>query len=291
MFMIWLHNIDPIALHLPFEHFQGIHWYGITYLLGFFAAWWWGARRVRAGHLPNINSEQLSDLLFYAMVGVVIGGRLGYIFFYSFDELLRDPLFLFKINKGGMSFHGGLLGVMTAVLWWSRKHQLHVFDTMDFIAPLVAPGLGFGRIGNYIGGELWGKLTHSDWGVIFPRALPAEWANQSPTQLYSAYEAHQLDQFARHPSQLYQAGLEGVVMLLVLMLLSRKPRARYFISGWFAILYGVFRFIVEFVREPDADIGYLAWNWLTMGQVLSLPMIVVGIVLLWLSRKAPVLRA
>ena len=182
----------------------------------------------------------------------------------------------------------GMLGVMAAAWWWSRKHRLHFFDTMDFVAPVVAPGLGFGRIGNFIGAELWGKQTHGDWGVIFPtdpalRGLDA-------AQLQAQYAAGALDPFARHPSQLYQALLEGLVMFVVLWTVSRKPRARYTISGLFALMYGVFRFVVEFVRVPDADIGYLAFGWLTMGQVLSLPLVALGLFLLALSRRAPTLQ-
>jgi phosphatidylglycerol:prolipoprotein diacylglycerol transferase len=176
---------------------------------------------------------------------------------------------------------------MAAALWWSRKHRLHYFDTMDFVAPLVPAGLGFGRIGNFIGAELWGKYTQAGWGVIFPtdprlRAL-------TPSQLQAEYAAGALDQFARHPSQLYQALLEGLVMFVVLWTVSRKPRPRYTVSGLFALMYGVFRFIVEFVRVPDEQLEYLAFGWLTMGQVLSMPLILLGLYLLWLSRRAPTL--
>src|SRR5688572_17165261 len=163
--MIVLHQIDPIAFHLgPLQ----VHWYGIMYLLGFGTAWWLGRRRVAAGRLPGVSEQAYGDLLFYAMLGVVLGGRLGYVFFYSFHDLLRDPLMLLRIWEGGMSFHGGLLGVVAAAWWWSRRHRLHLFDTVDFIAPLVPPGLGFGRLGNYINGELWGKPTGGNWGVVFP---------------------------------------------------------------------------------------------------------------------------
>ncbi len=167
--MTVLHDIDPIALHLPFWP-HGIHWYGLMYLLGFGVAWWLGGRRVRAGRFPGVNDNAFGDLLFYGMLGVVLGGRLGYVLFYAFPDFLADPLFLLRINEGGMSFHGGLLGVMVATWLWSRSRRLRFFDTLDFVAPLVPAGLGFGRLGNYIGGELWGKPTGAGWGVVFPRS-------------------------------------------------------------------------------------------------------------------------
>lgn len=285
--MTYLHQIDPIAFSFgPVT----VHWYGIMYLLGFAVAWWLGQRRVRAGRLPGVGDQAFGDLMFYAMLGVVLGGRIGYILFYAFDDFLREPLSLFRVWEGGMSFHGGLLGVLLACGLWSRRQRLHFFDTMDFIAPLVPPGLLFGRLGNFIGGELWGKQTDAGWGVIFPRALPAPYAQFDAAALRSAHEAGLLDAFARHPSQLYEAALEGLAMFLVLWTFSRMPRRRYTVSGLFALLYGTFRFLVEFVRVPDADIGYLAFGWLTMGQALSLPLIALGVVLLALSRRAPVLQ-
>lgn len=285
----YLHDIDPIALNLPFWP-HGIHWYGIMYLLGFAAAWWLGTRRVNAGRLPGVNAEGYGDLLFYGMLGVVLGGRIGYVFFYAFDSFLANPLFLFKINEGGMSFHGGLLGVIVAVAWWSWKHKLKVFDTLDFIAPLVPPGLGFGRLGNFIGGELFGKPTDGSWGVVFPHAGLGPYSNATMDQLRELHATGALDVYARHPSQLYQAALEGLVMFVVLYWFSRKPRPRYAVSGLFALMYGVFRFLVEFVRVPDADLGYLAFNWLTMGQLLSLPLVALGLGLLWWSRRAPTVQ-
>jgi len=283
--VIYLHHIDPIAFSLgPVQ----VHWYGLMYLLAFFSAWWLGRSRIRAGRLPGVDMNGFSDLLFYAMLGVVIGGRVGYMLFYAFDAFLANPLILFKVWEGGMSFHGGLLGVLAGCLWWVRRQQLHFFDVMDFVAPLVPLGLGFGRLGNFVGGELWGKYTGSDWGVIFPRAeralqdLPWE-------QLQAQYASGALNALARHPSQLYEAFLEGVVMFVVLWLYSARPRARYAVSGMFALLYGVFRFAVEFVRMPDNGI-YVAFGWLTRGQILSLPLIALGLWLLWLSRRAPVLQ-
>ncbi|MFD0739964.1 prolipoprotein diacylglyceryl transferase [Lysobacter koreensis] len=288
--MTTLHQIDPIAIGLgPLQ----VHWYGIMYLLGFAVCWWLGNRRIRAGRLPGVSEQAFGDLLFYGMLGVVLGGRIGYVLFYSFGELLKDPLMLFRIWEGGMSFHGGLLGVMGAALWWARKHRLHFFDVMDFVAPLVPPGLGFGRLGNYIGGELWGKFTQAGWGVVFPRSELGPYTGAPIERLQELHASGALDAYARHPSQLYQAGLEGLAMFVVLWWFSRKPRPRYAVSGMFALLYGCFRFLVEFVRVPDAQIGengYLAFGWLTMGQVLSTPLILVGLYWLWLSRRSPTLQ-
>src|SRR5690606_29775004 len=202
---------------------------------------------------------------------------------------LADPVLVFRINEGGMSFHGGLLGVMGAVAYWSWRNRLQLFDAMDFIAPLVPPGLGFGRLGNFIGAELWGKPTGGDWGVVFPDALPGELAWAEPSVLQQLHASGALDRYARHPTQLYEALLEGLVLFAVLWWFSSKPRPRYAVSGLFALLYGLFRFAIEFVREPDAHLGYLAFGWLTMGQVLSLPLVAVGLLLLWLSRRAPTL--
>ncbi|MCM2355077.1 MAG: prolipoprotein diacylglyceryl transferase [Arenimonas sp.] len=286
--MTFLHDIDPLAVSLPFWP-HGIHWYGLMYALAFFVAWRLGRMRVRAGRLPGVNDEGFDDLLFYGMLGVVLGGRIGYVLFYAFDAFLAEPLMLLRVNEGGMSFHGGLLGVMAAAAWWTRKHRLHYFDTMDFVAPLVPAGLGFGRLGNFVGGELWGKPTDGSWGVVFPSSLPAEYAALPAEQLRALHASGALDGFARHPSQLYQAFLEGAVMLVALLWFSRKPRPRYAVSGLFALLYGLFRFAVEFVREPDAHLGYLAFGWLTMGQLLSLPLVALGLFLLWLSRRSPTL--
>lgn len=284
--MTVLHQIDPIAFHVgPVS----VHWYGIMYLLGFLAAWWLGRIRVRAGRLPGVDEQGFGDLLFYAMLGVVLGGRLGWVFFYGFEALLEDPLMLFRIWQGGMSFHGGLIGVLVASWWWARRNGLHFFDVMDFVAPLVPPGLGFGRLGNYIGGELWGKETGAGWGVVFPNGLPERFAGLPMERLRELHANGALDAFARHPSQLYQAALEGLVMFVALWWFSSQPRPRYAVSGLFALLYGAFRFLVEFVRVPDAQLGYLAFGWLTMGQVLSLPLVLLGLFLLWKSRGAPVL--
>jgi phosphatidylglycerol:prolipoprotein diacylglycerol transferase len=274
-------DIDPIAFSIgP----VAVHWYGIMYLIGFGAAWWLGESRRRAGRLP-ISRDQFSDLAFYGMLGVIIGGRIGYMLFYDTAELIHHPLSLLRIWEGGMSFHGGLLGVLVAGWIWSRRNRIHYFDAIDFVAPLVPIGLGLGRLGNFIGGELWGRHTDLPWGMIFPRALQA--LGKTRDELHALYLAGQLDHEARHPSQLYEALLEGLVLFVVLWLYSRKPRPRYAVSGLFALLYGVFRFAIEFVRQPDMQMGFIAFHWLTMGQVLSLPLIIVGIVLLALSRRQP----
>lgn len=287
--MVYLHTIDPIALRLgPLQ----VHWYGIMYLLGFLVAWWLGRQRIRQGRLPGVDANGFGDLLFNCMLGVIVGGRVGYVLFYAFPEFVANPLMLVRIWEGGMSFHGGLLGVLAASWWWSRKHKLHYFDTVDFVAPLVPAGLGFGRLGNYIGGELWGKYTGGGWGVIFPHAEPTL-SGVNPALLQTQAASGSLDMLARHPSQLYQAVLEGLVLFLVLWVVSRRPRPRYTIAGLFALLYGCFRFVVEFVRVPDAqmgDGGYLAFGWLTMGQLLSLPLILLGLFWLWKSRSQPTLQ-
>ncbi len=286
--MSTLHDIDPIALSLPFWP-HGIHWYGLMYVLAFAAAWWLGRLRLRAGRLPGIDENAFGDLLFYGMLGVLLGGRIGYVLFYDLPAFLADPLVLFNVRGGGMSFHGGLLGVLVAGLWWCRKHAMHWFDAIDFVAPLVPLGLGFGRIGNWIGGELWGRVTDSPLGVVFPRALPAEYANLPVEQLRVLHAQGVLEPFARYPSQLLQALLEGLVMFAVLWWFSAKPRPRFAVSGMFALLYGVFRIVAEFFRQPDAQYGYLAFGWLTMGMVLSLPLVAIGFVFLWRSHAAPTL--
>jgi phosphatidylglycerol:prolipoprotein diacylglycerol transferase len=277
-------DFDPIAFSIgPIA----VHWYGIMYLIAFATFWFLGERRRRAGRLP-VGPTAFSDLAFYGMIGVILGGRLGYVLFYGTQELLHDPLSLFRVWEGGMSFHGGLVGVLIASWLWSRRNGLHFFDVMDFVAPLVPIGLGVGRFGNFVGGELWGQHTDVAWGMIFPRAI--EHAGQTIDQLKAMAAAGQLNAEVRHPSQLYQMALEGLVMFTVLFVVSMKPRRRYLISGLFALLYGIFRFGVEFVREPDAQLGYLAWGWLTMGQVLSLPLIVIGLVWIVMSRRAPILE-
>jgi phosphatidylglycerol:prolipoprotein diacylglycerol transferase len=186
---------------------------------------------------------------------VILGGRLGYVLFYDLPAYIASPLLILEVWKGGMSFHGGLIGVMLATWWFGKRNNKSFFELMDFIAPLVPIGLGAGRIGNFINAELWGKVTDVPWAMVFPTGGPQP----------------------RHPSQLYQFALEGVALFVILWFYSRKPRPTMAVSGMFAVCYGIFRFIVEFVRVPDAQLGYLAWGWLTMGQVLCVPMILAGL--------------
>lgn len=239
-----------------------IYWYGLMYLAAFVSAWWLARYRAKQKG-SGWTAEQVDDLLFYGGLGVILGGRLGYILFYNFSEFLNDPSILIAIRGGGMSFHGGLLGVLVAMWLYKRKYQKSYFSVMDFVAPLVPLGLGFGRIGNFINAELWGAPTSLPWGMVFPAAGPEP----------------------RHPTPLYEAFLEGAVLFAILWWFSSKPRPVMAVSGVFAIGYGIFRFLVEFVRLPDAHIGYLAWGWLTMGQLLSIPLIVAGILLLYLKRN------
>lgn len=250
-------QIDPIALSIGPLH---IHWYGLMYLFGFLFVWLLGLYRVNK---TEWTRQQLEDLLFYGAVGVIIGGRVGYAIFYDFQANLENPLNIFKIWQGGMSFHGGLLGVLAAFAWFGKKTGKSFFDISDFIAPMVPIGLMFGRIGNFINGELWGKVTDVPWAMVFPGAGP----------------------LPRHPSQLYEAALEGVLLFIILWWFSSKPRPKAAVSGLFLLGYGFFRFLVEFVRIPDAQYGYLAFDWLTMGQILCLPMIIFGIILMIVSYK------
>jgi phosphatidylglycerol:prolipoprotein diacylglycerol transferase len=250
---------DPVALRLgPLA----VHWYGLMYLAAFAAGWWLG--RLRAGR-PGSGwwAQEVDDLLFYAALGVVLGGRLGYALFYGLPQYLAHPLDILKIWEGGMSFHGGLLGVLVAMWLHGRRTGRGFFGLTDFLAPLVPPGLFFGRIGNFVNAELWGRPTDLPWGVVFPGS----------------------DGLPRHPTQLYEAGLEGVVLFLALWLYSRRARPPMAVSGLFLVLYGCFRLLVEQVREPDAHLGYLAGGWVTMGMLLSLPMVAVGALLLVLAHR------
>ena len=249
--MIEFAAIDPVAIQLgPLA----IRWYGLMYLIGFVAAWWLGRRRAA---VPGavLKVEQIDDLIFYGALGVILGGRLGSMFFYNFDQVLADPLAIFRIWEGGMSFHGGLLGVIVAMAWWGRSIGVSFMPLMDFVAPIVPIGLGAGRIGNFVNGELWGKPTDLPWAVV-------------------------VDGVPRHPSQLYEALLEGAVLFALLWLFSRRPRPVMSVAGLFLLLYGLARFAVEFVRLPDAHIGYLAGGWFTMGMLLTLPMIAAGLVMI-----------
>lgn len=245
--MLMYPHINPVALSLgPVQ----IYWYGLMYLIGFALAWCLGMWRAK--RTPGWQTQEINDLIFYCMLGVVIGGRLGYILFYQFTAFLQDPLMLFRLWQGGMSFHGGFLGVLCAFQYFAWKTKRSFFSVADFTAPLVPLALGAGRIGNFINGELWGRVTTMPWGMVFPEAgaLP------------------------RHPSQLYQFFTEGVILFIIVWWYSAKPRPRMAVSGLFALSYGVLRFCTEFFREPDAHLGFILT--FTMGQWLSLPMIIAG---------------
>ncbi len=257
--MLLYPDIDPVAFALgPLK----VRWYGLMYMVGFLGFLWLGQQRAKLDRYP-LKPEQIGDLLFYGILGVILGGRLGYTLFYNFSGFVDDPLVLFKIWEGGMAFHGGLLGVIVAIWWWGRRAGIGLLQMGDFIAPMVPIGLGAGRIGNFINGELWGRPTDLPWGMVFSH----------------------VDNLPRHPSQLYEFLLEGVVLFTVLWLFSRRNRPTGAVSGLFLLLYGMFRFVVEFLREPDAHLGFIAGEWLTMGQILSLPMIAIGLALLTLAYR------
>ena len=251
-------NFDPVAFSIgPLA----VRWYGLMYLAGFAAAWWLGVRRIARGGSP-VTRQQFDDLLFGSIVGVILGGRLGYVLFYKPGYYLAHPFEIFAIWQGGMSFHGGFLGVLVAMMFVAHLHRLRWLDVMDFIAPLCPLGFATGRLGNFINGELWGRASDVPWAMVFRGA----------------------DGVPRHPSQLYQMALEGLALFAILWWFSSKPRPRGQVSAVFLIGYGAFRFIAEFAREPDEFLGYLALG-LTMGQWLSLPMIAAGIALFNWSRK------
>ena len=243
-------QIDPVAFSLgPLK----VHWYGLMYIVGIGAAWFMARLRTREPGFPW-TSAQIEDLIFYCAVGLMVGGRLGYIVFYNFHAFLNDPASLLRVWEGGMSFHGGMLGAFAGMAIFARKVGARFGDVTDFIGPYVPLGLFTGRIGNFINGELWGRPSDVPWAMVFPTGGPEP----------------------RHPSQLYEALLEGVVLYLILWWFRKQNPPRTAISGMFLICYGSFRFAVEFLRLPDAHIGYLAFGWLTMGMVLSLPMILAG---------------
>jgi phosphatidylglycerol:prolipoprotein diacylglycerol transferase len=254
-------QFDPIAFSAgPIS----VRWYGLMYLVAFVQFILLGRYRIR-NRASILTVEQLDDLLFYGMLGVIVGGRLGQVFFYDPAYYLSNPLEIFAVWKGGMSFHGGFLGVLAAMGLWAKKQQINWWDIMDFVAPLVPLGLAAGRLGNFINGELWGRVTDASlpWAMIFPQSG---------------------DMLPRHPSQLYHIGLEGLALFSILWLFSGRPQQRGAVSGVFLIGYGAFRFITEFFREPDVGIFGQSYT-ISMGQWLSLPMVLVGVVLLVLARR------
>jgi phosphatidylglycerol:prolipoprotein diacylglycerol transferase len=254
--MLTYPEIDPVAISLgPLE----VHWYGLTYLTGIAFAWWLGLRRAARTDIP-ITRDQVDDLIFYAALGVVLGGRIGYVFFYGLDRLADDPLWLLRVWEGGMSFHGGFLGVLTAMYLFGRSRKIAWGDLLDFAAVLTPVGLGLGRLGNFIGQELWGRAADVPWAMVFPA---------DPLQL------------PRHPSQLYQFALEGLALFLILLWFGSKPRPRWAVGGLFVCGYGCFRFFAEFFREPDAHLGFQAFGWMTRGQILCVPMILAGATLIY----------
>jgi phosphatidylglycerol:prolipoprotein diacylglycerol transferase len=255
-------NFSPIAISIgPLA----IRWYGLMYLVGFAIAWWLGTRRIAAGRAP-VTRAQFEDLLFFAILGLILGARIGHIVFYMPGYYWEHPLEIFEVWKGGMSFHGGFLGLLAAMAYVARKHHLQWLAITDFIAPLAPLGLAAGRVGNFINGELFGRPTDLPWGMVF--------------------RAAEAGNVPRHPSQLYELALEGLLLFAILWWFSSKPRARGQVSAVFLVGYGVFRFLADFVREPDTVYGYLPLG-LSMGQWLSLPMAIAGVWLyVWAVRRA-----
>lgn len=253
---IYIHpQFDPVAIHLGAF---GVHWYGLMYLTGFLGFLLLGKYQIKHKPWFGWSAQMLDDALFYGALGVILGGRIGFVLFYQLGEYLQHPLDIFKVWQGGMSFHGGFLGVLVAMFFFNTKYLQPWLKIMDFVAPLVPLGLGAGRMGNFINGELWGRATNSNFGMIFP----------------------QVDNIARHPSQLYEFALEGIALFCILWWFSRKQRPIGGISALFLIGYGSFRFLVEYTRQPDANLNLLALG-LSMGQWLSLPMIVIGFWMLY----------
>lgn len=254
--MLTYPHIDPIIFSVgPLA----VRWYGLMYVLGFGAAWLLARHRAKQ---PGSTWKPLDvdDLIFFCAVGVILGGRIGWVLFYGIEEVIRQPLRALRIWEGGMSFHGGLLGVLVAVILFARSRGRALGDVADFTVALPALGIFFGRVGNFINGELWGKPTDVPWAFI-------------------------VDGVPRHASQLYEALLEGLVLFVIIWLYTRSPRPRWAASGLWLICYGVFRFAVEFVRVPDDNRGYLLWGWVTEGQILSAPMVLAGALMMWTAYR------
>jgi len=254
--MITYPEIDPVIISIGFLK---IRWYGLMYLIGFVAAILLAKARTKKTWSP-VKYSEVDDLIFYCMLGVILGGRLGYVIFYGWHQLISDPLYIFRIMEGGMSFHGGLIGVIAALWLYGRKIDKSMITMMDFVAPIVPLGLGFGRIGNFINGELWGKPTDVAWSF-------------------------KVNGVSLHATQLYEAFLEGLVLFLILWIFTDKERPKMQSSAVFLIGYGVFRFFIEFYRVPDAHLNYLAFGWVTMGQILTAPMIIIGMTMFILANN------
>lgn len=262
--MLKLPSIDPVAVHVgPLR----IHWYGIMYLVAFAVAWWL-ARRRAAQPGSTWTAQDVDDFVFYAMLGTILGGRIGYVLFYGLPMWRTDFWYPLKIWQGGMSFHGGFLGVLACVALFARKAGRHVADVFDFAAPLPGVGICAVRIGNFINSELWGKPTDLPWG--FGVEDPASGIVT-----------------VRHPSQLYEASLEGLLLAGAVWWFTSRPRPRYAPAALFLIIYALSRIVVEFVRVPDVQLGYLALGWVTMGMILSTPMLLAGLLLAWRVRTHP----
>ncbi len=260
--MITYPEIDPVIISIGFLK---IRWYGLMYLIGFVVAILLAKARTKKTWSP-VKYSEVDDLIFYCMLGVILGGRLGYVIFYGWHQLISDPLYIFRIMEGGMSFHGGLIGVIAALWLYGRKIDKDMITMMDFVAPIVPLGLGFGRIGNFINGELWGKPTNVAWSF-------------------------KVNGVSLHATQLYEAFLEGLVLFLILWIFTDKERPKMQSSALFLIGYGVFRFFIEFYRVPDAHLNYLAFGWVTMGQILTAPMIIIGMTMFILANnKEKILR-
>ncbi|HDR9838746.1 TPA: prolipoprotein diacylglyceryl transferase [Burkholderia multivorans] len=284
-------NFDPVAIHLgPLA----VRWYGLMYLVGFIAAIVVGRIRLKLPHVAaqGWTAKDIDDMLFYGVLGTVLGGRLGYVLFYKAGFYLSHPLDVFKVWEGGMSFHGGFLGVTLAMVLFAWQRKRHWLQVTDFVAPMVPTGLAAGRLGNFINGELWGRVTDpgAPWAMLFPGAMrdDAAWLPKHPELVEKWHLADvfmQYQMLPRHPSQLYEIALEGIALFFVLFFFARKPRPMGAVSALFLIGYGLARFTVEFAREPDDFLGLLALG-LSMGQWLSLPMIVAGIALMvWAYRR------
>jgi len=272
--MHYLISFDPVFLNLgPLK----IHWYAITYLIGFAFFILLGNYQVKHSN-TSWTKDHVSDFLFYGALGVIFGGRIGWVLFYSDTSLIEDPLLPFKVQGGGMSFHGGLAGVMIAMLYFKHKTKKGFFEIADFVAPLCAIGIGSVRIGNFINGELWGRLTDKPWAMIFPDSLPNALWNTPIEKLQELNQQGLLSEFARHPSPLYEAFLEGFVTFIIVWFVAKKSTRPGIVSGLFLLCYAASRFTVEFFREPDENRGFIAFDWMTMGQLLTIPIIILGLI-------------